>query len=207
MNNSDGLSFDQLVDWFEGRLSAEDARVVAEGLMADEAAQADVDWLEKFYQSTRSMVSAEPPAAVRKNLERQFAAYVRGRRVANLRPRFVAALRFDSFAGMARGVRTGTSLANQRQFLYGSAKASVVFTLQRRDKNDLIDLLGQVLPESETEVDQTRVLLMQNDEEFDSTITDDLGEFTLMALSPGHYDVVLSNNQFEITIASIDLSI
>jgi hypothetical protein len=208
MKKAGAPSFEQLIDWFEGRLSEEEAQLVAAQVAAaDEATQADVAWLRRFYQASQSIVLAEPPAAVSKWLERRFAAYARQRRRPSVWQRLVASLSFDSRAGLAAGVRAVTTSENQRQLIYETDPAMVVLTAQLRSHDRRFDLLGQVLPAHEKEADLVRVLLLRGKDEIDSTLTDDLGEFTLTALPAGLYTLVLNSDQYEIVISSLDLSI
>ena len=200
-------TFEQLIEWFEGRLSPEEAQLVAAQVSAaGEAVQADVAWLRLFYQASRDVVSAEPPPAVSERLERRFAAYAQDHRRPSLWQRLVARLSFDSHAQLAAGLRTATTPEDQRQLIYDTDLAMVVCTLQRR-RDGRFDLLGQIIPAQERRADLVRVLLLKEKEEFDSTITDDLGEFTLTALAAGLYDLVLIGDQYEITVFSLDLSL
>jgi hypothetical protein len=107
---------------------------------------------------------------------------------------------------LAAGLRTATMPEDQRQLIYDTDLAMVVCTLQRR-RDGRFDLLGQIIPAQERRADLVRVLLLKEKEEFDSTITDDLGEFTLTALAAGLYDLVLIGDQYEITVFSLDLSL
>ena len=207
MKKSGSPTFEQLIEWFEGRLSEEEAQLVAAQVSAAGAAvEADVAWLRLFYQASRDVVSAEPPPAVSERLERRFAAYAQERRRPSLWQRFVATLSFDSQAQLAAGVRTAATPEKQRQLVYETELAMVVCTLQWRH-DEQFDLLGQIIPSQERQADLIRVLLRRQEEEFDSTVTDDLGEFTLTALPAGLYDLVLVGDRYEIAIFSLDLSI
>jgi hypothetical protein len=200
-------TIEELLDWLEGRSSEEEAqRVAAYVATAEGSVQADVAWLRNFLEISRSTESVEPPAILTERLERRFAALARDRRPPSLRERLIATLQFDSGMSLARGVRATAATSHQRQFLFETTQATVICTVQRRE-DDLVDLLGQVLPEAESEAELTRVSLLKENLEFDSTITDDLGEFTLNAIPYGQYDMVLDSVQYEIMIPSIDLSL
>jgi hypothetical protein len=212
MKKSGAPNFEQLIEWLEGRLSPEEARLVAAQVAADEVAQADVAWLRTFYRASQSIVSADPPRTITERLEQRFAAYAHGRRRPSAWQRLVASLSFDSHAQLATSIRTAATSETQRQLVYTTDMATVVFTLQwhsyamaRHDGR--FDLLGQILPAQEGEADLIRVALLKDKDELDSTISDDLGEFSLTALPAGFYDLVLSSDQYEITISSLDLSI
>ena len=47
MPDSKDVEFTRLVNWVEGRLSEEEARVVEEKVAADSATRADVAWLRR----------------------------------------------------------------------------------------------------------------------------------------------------------------
>src|SRR3954470_23139952 len=97
MANAGSLTFARLIDWVEGRLSAEEAHAVAEQVAAaDAAVQADVGWLRAFLDASASIVLAAPPPQVHALLKRQFEAYARSRSQPGLLRQLVAALTFDS---------------------------------------------------------------------------------------------------------------
>jgi hypothetical protein len=198
-------TFEELLDWLEGRLSAKESRRVASTIAAaDESAQAELEWLRQFLELSQMKRSAEPPADVIARLEQRFADHYR-RQSPSIWQRLVAGLSFDSHQELAaRGARGGGA-AEQRQYLYETEHATVVFTLQRREQGTLFDLIGQVVPSDESEVDLIRVYLLREGVEFDSTITDDLGGFILPAVPRGQYSMVLSTLSYEMTIPSIDL--
>jgi hypothetical protein len=207
-SNDTAPTFEQLIDWLEGRSSAEQAeRVAAYVATAGEKVQADVAWLRRFYDVAARAPVAEPPAILTERLERRFAAFARDRAPLPLRQRLIATLRFDSTMSLARGVRAADAGSHQRQYLFETEKATVVCTVQQREQDELVDVLGQVLAEEESEASLTRVSLLRKDEEYDNALTDDLGEFTLSAIPHGLYDMVLDSLGYQIVITSINLSV
>lgn len=202
------LEFDQLMDWLEGQLTDDEAQAVREQVAASsEGTQQDVAWLRKFYHASQTLMFATPPEAVTEQLEQQFARYAR-RRLSSFNPlRLIASLSFDSHKQMARGVRTAVSSGTQRQLVYNTEPATIICTLQQRSTGEQFDLLGQVLPVQASDASLIQVSLLHGQEPFDHTLTDDLGEFSLMALPSGSYDLILSSEQFEITIPAIELSV
>lgn len=208
MKKSDKLTFEQLAAWIEGTLSAEEARLVREQVAAaSDKVKDDLTWLREFYRASQEVVWAEPPENVVKRLEGRFAAVAEDRRRPSPWQRLLATLRFDSHTQLSAGVRTAVSPQSQRQLVYQADEATIILTLQKREQDGQLDLLGQILAGQEQGVDLIRVLLLQQENEFDSTITDDLGEFTLKALPVGMYDLVLSSHQYEIAISSVDMFI
>jgi hypothetical protein len=211
--NTENPTFEQLVDWLEGRLPTEEAQKIA-GLVAagDAAVQADVAWLRKFYQAGQEVIAANLPAAnlppdVTERLKERFAAYAETRRRPSIFQRLIANLSFDSHLMAAAGVRTAAMREDQRQLVYETDPATIALTVQRRSRDDNLDVLGQVLPAAVVEVDLVRVALYQEQAEFDSTITDDLGEFSLTALPAGQYSLVLTSDRYEIQIEPLNLSL
>lgn len=207
MKKNETPEFAQLMDWLEGRLPPDEAQVVAAQVAAADAeVQADVAWLRAFYRARQRVVVQEPPTAVTDQLEQRFIAFARSRRPSRWHS-LIATLTFDSQTQLAVGVRTAVSPEDQRQLIYTADVATVVCTLQRRSRDRRFDLLGQLLPAEMTEVDLVRVQLLREKQLFDHTFTDDLGEFTLVALPAGLYELVLRSDQFEITIPSLHLPI
>src|SRR5262245_46039673 len=100
MNDSNAPPFSELLDWLEGKLPPDQA--VAERLeTADEATQADLDWLRLFLQARQSVQFAAPPSRVRETLRERFAAYAEARKPPGLFQRLFATLTFDSRAQAA----------------------------------------------------------------------------------------------------------
>jgi hypothetical protein len=207
MKKGSTLNWDRLVEWFEGDLSDDEAAILAAQLVADGEAQLDEAWLRQFYQASQNVVLADPPTAVTDRLEQRFAIFAQNRRPPSLYQRLLASLSFDSHLTLVRGARTAASVGDQRQLVYATDLATVALTLQKRDQEQKYDLLGQLLLTKAGETDLVRVLLLKEESEFDSTLTDDLGEFTLTALPAGSYDLILSSEQYEIKIPALHLSV
>jgi hypothetical protein len=211
--NKDTPTFEQLVDWLEGRLPTEEAQKIAGQVAAGSAAvQADVSWLQKFYLARQEMVatnlpSAEPPPDISERLMERFADYAETRRRPSIFQRLIAGLTFDSHLTAASGVRTAAMREDQRQFVYETDPATIALTVQQRVQDEKLDILGQLLPTGMDEVDLVRISLYQEQTEFDATITDDLGEFTLTALPAGQYTLVLTGDRYEIQIDPLNLTL
>ena len=206
MKKVGAVNFERLVDWLEGQLSEEEAQLVATQAAADKATQSDVAWLRTIYQASQNLVTAELPTVVTEGLQRRFADYARSRQQSSLWQRLVATLTFDSQTELAAGTRAAAS-ENQRQLVYETELGTVICTLQWRNHDGQIDLLGQFLPIKIEETSLARVLLLKEKEEFDSTITDDLGEFTLTALPAGLYALLLTTPQYEIAVPPFQISL
>ncbi len=201
-------SFEKLVDWQEGRLTPEEAQIMAEQMAeADAAAQSDLAWLQKFYRVSQNQIAADPPPTVSERLARHFAAYADTRHQPSFVQRLIASLSFDSRLTLARGVRAAATTDNQRQFVYETDLATIALTLQQRSHDKNFDLLGQLIPIQDLDAEMIRVVLEHEQTEFDSTLTDDLGEFSLIALPTGSYTLVLTGDLYEIKITPLNLTL
>ncbi len=201
------IAFPQLVDWVEGRLPEKEARAVDEQVaVADAATLADVAWLRKFVRATEDGVLESPPPEVRSTLVARFEAHAEGRRTPGLLKRVVATLTFDGGLRPAVGVRSAGTQGARRQLVYSVDDLDVAlnFLPRARDKN--VDVDGQVLPHDGVELGSFGVQLLQNETEFGITVTDELGAFAFESIPSGVYEIVLSTDQVEISIAPVELN-
>jgi hypothetical protein len=202
------IDFSRLVDWAEGRLPEEDARAVEEQVaLADAATLADVAWLRKFVRATEDSVLESPPPEVRSTLVSRFKAHAEGRRTPGLLKRVVATLTFDGGLRPAVGARTAGTQGARRQLVYSADALDVAlnFLPRARDKN--FDLDGQVLPRDDVELGSFSVQLLQSGTELGLTATDDLGAFAFESIPSGVYEIVLSTDLVEVSIAPVDLNV
>ena len=202
------IAFSRLVDWVEGRLSEEEARAVEEQVaVADAATLADVAWLRKFARATEDSILESPPSEVRSTLIARFKAYAEGRRTPGLLKRVVATLSFDGGLRPAVGVRSAGTQGARRQLVYSADDLDVAlnFLPRARDKN--FDLDGQVLPRDDVELGFFSVQLLQSETELGITATDDLGAFAFESIPSGVYEIILSTDRVEVSIAPVELNV
>ena len=200
------IAFSQLVDWVEGRLPEEEARAVEEQVkVADAATLADAAWLRKFVRATEHDVLESPPPDVRSTLIARFKAHAEGRRTPGLLKRVVATLTFDGGLRPAVGARAAGTQGVRRQLVYSADALDVAlnFLPRARDKN--FDLDGQVLPRDDFELGSFSVQLLQSETELGITATDDLGTFAFESIPSGVYEIILSTDQIEVSIAPVEL--
>lgn len=200
------VRFEQLIEWIEGQLAAEEAAAVARQLeTADEATRSAVAWLQAFYEFSREVVLASPPDEVRRYLARQFEATVEQRNPTGFFSRLVATLTFDSHAQLVTvGARSAAAPGQERQLVYTTSLADVV--LNTGTQGERLNLTGQVFPYDDKFLDDVySVQLLHDAGEQAITSTDDLGEFTFHTIPPGVYDVVLSSQTVEVVILSVEL--
>ena len=201
------VEFGRLVDWVEGRLPEDEARAVEEQVArADSRTLADVAWLRKFVKATDNAVLESPPREVRDALIARFEAYANGQRTPGLLKRVLASLTFESDLRPAVGLRTAGAQQARRQLVYSAGAFDVALNLRSgvADKNLVLD--GQVLPREDQELKPFSVQLLHGGTELGLTATDELGSFALRDIPPGVYDIVLSTDEEEISIAPVDLS-
>jgi hypothetical protein len=201
------VEFGRLVDWVEGRLPEDEARAVEEQVArADSRTLADVAWLRKFVKATDNAVLESPPREVRDTLIARFEAYANGQRTPGLLRRVLARLTFDSDLRPAVGLRTAGAQQARRQLVYSAGAFDVALNLRSRVPDENLVLDGQVLPREDQELKPFSVQLLHGGTELGLTATDELGSFALRDIPPGVYDIVLSTDQEEISIAPVDLS-
>lgn len=201
------VEFGRLVDWVEGRLPEDEARAVEEQVArADSRTLADVAWLRKFVKATDNAVLESPPREVRDALIARFEAYANGQRTPGLLKRVLASLTFESDLRPAVGLRTAGAQQARRQLVYSAGAFDVVLNLRSRVPDENLVLDGQVLPREDQELKPFSVQLLHGGTELGLTATDELGSFALRDIPPGVYDIVLSTDEEEISIAPVDLS-
>jgi hypothetical protein len=202
------IAFSQLVEWVEGRLTEKEARAVEEQVaVADGATLADVAWLRKFLKATEDSVLQSPPPEVRSTLISRFMAHAEGRRTPGLLKRVVATLTFDGGLRPAVGVRSAGTQGARRQLVYSADDLDVAlnFLPRARDKN--FDLDGQVLPRDDVELGSFSVQLLQSETELGITATDELGAFAFESIPSGVYEIIISTDRVEVSIAPVELNV
>ena len=202
------IAFSQLVDWVEGRLPEKEAQAVEEQVKAaDSATLADVAWLRKFVSATENSVLESPPPEVRSRLISRFRAHAEGRRTPGLLKRVVATLTLDGGLRPAVGVRSAGTQGARRQLVYSADDLDVAlnFLPRARDKN--FDLDGQVLPRDDVELGSFSVQLLQSETELGITATDELGAFAFESIPSGVYEVIISTDRVEVSIAPVELNV
>src|SRR5215217_2878426 len=190
------IAFSQLVDWIEGRLPEKEALAVEEQVaVADAATLADVAWLRKFLKATEDSVLELPPPEVRSTLISRFRAHAEDRRTPGLLKRVVATLTFDGGLRPAVGVRSAGAQGARRQLVYSVDDLDVAlnFLPRARDKN--VDLVS------------FSVQLLQSESELGITATDDLGAFAFEFIPSGVYEIILSTDRVEVSIAPVELNV
>jgi hypothetical protein len=206
--NHKQVDFGRLIDWVEGRLSAEEAKSVEEAVAgADSATLADVAWLRRFFRATGAVVIGSPPRGLRDVLVETFEAHAGGRRAHGLVKRVIAGLVFDSNLQPAAGLRAVGGQQSRRQLIYHGDTFDLAVNILARSSDNDVDLDGQVLPREGGEPELFSVQLLRDGSEQALTVTDDLGSFAFRGVPPGGYELVLSAERVEVSVLPVDVDL
>ncbi len=206
MPDSGDPQFAKLLDWVEGRLSEEEARAVERQVaLGDSAMREEVAWLRAFARISEDTVIASPPPEVRETLTDRFEAYAEGKQQPGFLERLVATLTFDSNLQPASGLRAASVSESQRQLVYSTDAADIAIIVRPRTRDGLLDVYGQILPSDATVSGVFGVQLLQGASEVATTATNELGEFTFEAVSPGVYEVLAGSDRVEIQLPEVEL--
>lgn len=197
---------DQLMDWLENRLPAEEAAALAQSVQRDPALQQQAAWLREFLQLSAGVVLADPPADVRRAAHVAFAAFAQSRQPPGLLQTFRALLASDSWQRLSlAGVRNVTLQSAPRQLIYSSDLADVALNIRARGAGPQIDLDGQIFPLDDSDPAGFVVQLLQDGVERRLTICDAVGKFGISGLPAGAYALVAAGDQGEIELGPIEL--
>ncbi len=201
MSKLNDSTFASLVEWMEGNVPGA-APFPTEATEDEEALR----WLLRFRRASEMLCIAAPPADLRRTLEERFEAFAADRRPAPFFQRLRAALTFDSGAQRSvAGARSAASLGLQRQFIFTADAAEVALNIQPHSQAQAVTLMGQVFA-GDAETDSFfSVQLLQDSKEVAITTTDELGEFTFESVPAGQYELIVSSESFEITLAPVPL--
>lgn len=204
------VSFTDLIELVEGRLSADSAAAIRQRVAADSVLQADLTWIETFYAQQDGVMLHAPSADViapATALFRQKYGQNKEERP-TLWQRLSGALTFDSWAGAQIGMAgaraaDGSSLGT-RQLIYHSEQCDIALDLAT--ENDATDLHGTILPLLEGVPEQFSIQLLADDAEVAITRADDVGEFQFVDVADGTYQLIVSNPLFELVMDGVEIA-
>ena len=207
-------SFERLLDYLDGNLTAGEAARVEAHLAADCASCAAS---RQWYQQVRTVASTddsvEPPAWVMKRALRIFdsqrpraaASSISGRIKDRIKDA-VAALVFDSFTRpVVAGVRS--TEAASRQLLYRAGDYHIDLQVAPAGATRP-DLIGQILREGEgtfASVAALPVALRLGGQTKYETSTNEMGEFVIRGVEEGEYDVRLETGEGSVTAPAVPI--
>ena len=204
------IEFARLLDWFEGKLPAEEAQEISRQMEeANEESQANLAWLQSFQQARKNIQLDSPPARVLDALQQRFRAYAESRQEPGFFQRLAAILTFDSRAQLVTaGIRSAAAEGQQRQLVYETEAAEIILNLWLSGDNGSLNIAGQIFPLGENmDPGDFTIQLLQHTAEFGLTTTDELGEFSFGEIPFGQYELIAGNDQVEIVVASVPLQL
>jgi hypothetical protein len=204
-------SWQQLIDWIEGRLSPVDAaRIEKQVANAGAETVADVAWIRAFVRAHDEIILDEPPAELRSALRTSFDTYASKKAAEedvdespNLLQRLVAALTFDSGLqpGLA-GARAGET-EGVRQLIYSTDAFELSLSLQPGPVGVRVD--GQILPLMDLNLDAFHVRIEQDSQLVIDAPVDAYGIFSFEAVRPDIYQLVVHGEELNVRIELLDL--
>lgn len=180
-----------LLDYVENKLSPTTMLEVEARLETDTTARETVAWLRQFQGWREQVQLPQPNPAVIDRIVAQHARKFRETAQPTLWQRVTAALTFDSWAGNLAGAR-GADLPTTRQLAYSTPQFDVLLDIGRSPT--ATTLSGQLLPKAEPFDARYVVQLVRDDTETDTTVSDDLGEFTLTTTHTGAHQLIISDD-------------
>ena len=199
------VSFAKLIDWVEGRLSAQEAQQVAEYVAQSAEAAENVAWLQQFIGMSEQIVLRKMPTAVRAKVTERFEQQAAPRRRPGFWERLQAALSFDSWQQPALvGLRSGGT-SQSRQLVYSCERADIALHIEPAETADQMLIMGQIFPFDESEPEMFSVQLLHHLQEEGLLMADQLGEFTFTVGEAGDYQLVVSHDTFEIVVSPIQI--
>jgi hypothetical protein len=200
--------FEQLVDYLDNRLTEAESATVSAHLATDCLSCAETrSWYDRVRGITANDESIEPPTWVLKRAVKIFGTQRDRPRLVERIGQAVASLVFDSFARPALSGIRSTETSN-RQLLYRAGDYSVDLQVAPSDQSRA-DLIGQVLREGETtfeSVSGLRLEIARGGEYTYSAVTDAMGEFKIMGMDCGIYDLRVELSEGSITVPQLPVT-
>ncbi|MBV7336740.1 hypothetical protein KFU94_52620 [Chloroflexi bacterium TSY] len=211
-------TFEELLDWIDGRLSPQEIAKVETKVASllsgnEEAIQAEVLWLQAFVRLRGELNHEVPPTRVRSNLRNQFAQYAQHRSISqstrNAQPsvlrQLIASLTFDSGATVASaGARTAQT-ADTRLLTFRAEVADIVINVHRPHDQQKVGINGQLLPLETFPLEHVRIELMLDEEVITSTTANSLGEFAFESVAQHDYQMKFVGDTFQIILEISDI--
>ncbi len=196
--------FDQLIDWLDGRLSADQAAIIAERVAAGGPdLERTVAWL-RAYLTAAERIHFKSSPTLRTRLTELFADQTRRRPIATSIRRYIAELVTDSRARLdPAGLRGMDDVAAPRQLLFASDVIDIALNISATRGGTT--LRGQVFPNIDEPADRMLVQLLQDSLEVHMTVTDSMGQFEFVDLPSGVYDLVALGKSLEVQTTAISV--
>jgi hypothetical protein len=175
-------SFEEVVDWVEGRLGLERAEEAARAVAGNPELAAAAAWVRTFHATAADSPLLTPPPRVREELRRRLALY---RPPPNPLEPVRALLAFDSATSGLAGVR-GPGAADGRQLVFQAPGLDVALDVYDVDEGRR-RLAGQLLPEQQDADADGTVRLLQPGSVAAAARAQRDGSFELPVVAAGAY--------------------
>lgn len=203
-------SWQELIDWIEGRLSPADAaRVKQQMVGAGDETTTDISWIRAFLRASSEVILDDPPADLRNALRARFSDFTSAKAESveaeagpNVLQRLVAVLSFDS--GLQPGL-AGARASNGgvRRMIYATDVLDISMSVLHDIHSVRID--GQIFPLKEMPLDVFDASIEQRSHVVAKTSVDANGVFSFAAIRPDTYQFSLGSQGLNIRIESLDL--
>ncbi|MCP3988162.1 MAG: hypothetical protein GY724_03745 [Actinomycetia bacterium] len=194
-------SFEELLDWIEGRLDPSDAAAMKARVdAADEETQRAVAWIECFLDRSRAMPLPAPPPIVRQRLRQVFKSHFESRSSVET---IIVDLVFDSREGRELvGVRGPASTDDQFHLGFECADGYIMLDVARTGGEEM-DIEGQVLLAG-VGPPVFEAVARHGARDRSSALGDTFGRFALTAVPASISSLELSNGEM-VLVVPLDL--
>jgi hypothetical protein len=197
----------QILDWLEGRLPAAQAATLEAAIESDPQLSRDAAWFRAFIELGEEIVLRSAPPHLAGLLASRFEHYRRTTRRSRLKV-LVATLRLDSALRLGTaGVRSAGGHFGPRHLLYSTDVADIALDIHARVGEPALDVMGQLFRAPNVAAESFSVQLLRGDLEVGHSETDDLGEFSFEAITPGEYQFFVTSGALGILLTPVPVGL
>jgi hypothetical protein len=199
--------FQELIDFKDGRLDLEGAGRVERHLASGcSRCRADCSWYERLRTATRRDAGLAPPGWARNRAILLFAEQREKSSFEAPNLSEIALLAYDSVRDRpSAGARS--SEVSERQFVYSAAGFSIDLQIGPAEDSGA-EVIGQILQESErgfASVAGLLVDLLSVEESVWTTVTNGVGEFRMIGVELGEYELTIETVEKQIRIPTLPI--
>ncbi|HEU4387530.1 MAG TPA: hypothetical protein VFV34_07015 [Blastocatellia bacterium] len=201
--------FLELIDFLDGRLDKDAALRVGQHLATGcPKCAAERAWHLRFRSIGRTDSRYSPPPWAWKRAMQLFEEEQKRNAPDSMRQCEIAILSYDSFTQAAHaGVRS--SADNQRQLLYTAEGYTIDLQIAPAEPSGA-EVVGQVLRDGDsgfTSVSEILIDLNTHEDTAWSTVTNDVGEFMIIGVDFGDYDLLVDAPEKQIRLPDVPVSV
>ena len=197
----------RLDDYLDGRLSGNALQGVEAHLASGcSKCTADIEWYKSFKQIGAKTPAIDAPPWVLKRALRLFEARPGIQPVRDRVASAVAKLIYDSFKHPAPAGDRSAAPA-ERQLIYRVDDFSIDLQIAGSGSSGVV-LTGQILDAGESGFDavaEIPINLAHQGKQVHSTVTNDIGEFTIGGVDRGEYDLIIDTREMTLSIVGLEV--